>query len=74
MIIILKNTVLCTYVIIDLNGEEIVATFYGSWFQKTSQKKFSIENVIKRKIGRLYITWKGYDSSFDRKNIDKYER
>ena len=74
MIIILKNTVLCTYVIIDLNGEEIVGTFYGSWFQKTSQKKFSIENVIKRKTGRLYITWKGYDSSFDRKNIDKYER
>ena len=74
MIIILKNTVLCTYVIIDLNGEEIVGTFYGNWFQKTSQKEFSIENVIKRKIGRLYIKWNGYDSSFNRKNIDKYER
>ena len=53
MITTVKNTVLCTYVIIDLNGEEIVGTFYEISFQKTSKKEFSIENVIKRKIGRL---------------------
>ena len=37
-----KNTVPWIYVIIDLNGEEIVGTFYGKEFQKTNQKEFKI--------------------------------
>ena len=36
----LKNTVPWTYVFNDLNGEEIVGTFYEKELQKTSQKEF----------------------------------
>ena len=42
MIKTVKNTVLWIYVINDLNGEEIVGTFYGKEFQKTNQKEFRI--------------------------------
>ena len=44
-----KNTVPWRYVITDLEGEEIVATFYEKDFQKTNQKEFRIEKVITRK-------------------------
>ena len=44
-----KNTVPWTYVISDLKGEEIVRTFYEKELQKTNQKEFRVENVIKRK-------------------------
>ena len=44
-----KNIVPWIYVISDLNGEEIVATFYGKKFQKTNQKEFRIEKVINEK-------------------------
>ena len=60
-----KNTVPLTYVINDLNGEEIIRTFYEKDLQKTNQKKFRIEKVIKRKGAKLYVKWKGYDSSFN---------
>ena len=60
----IKNTVPCTYVISDLKGEEIVGTFYEKELQKTNQKKFRIENVIKRKENMLFVKWKGYDNSF----------
>ena len=33
----------------DLNGEEIFGSFYKKELQKTSQIKFRIEKVIKRK-------------------------
>ena len=33
-----KNTVLCAYVINDLNGEEIIGKFYKKELQKTNQK------------------------------------
>ena len=35
----IENAVPCTYVINDLNGEEIVETFYEKEFQKTNQKE-----------------------------------
>ena len=44
----IKNTVAWTYVINDLNGEEIIGT-YEKELQKTNQKEFRIEKVIKRK-------------------------
>ena len=34
----IKNTVPWTYVINDLNGEEIIGTFYEKELQKTNQK------------------------------------
>ena len=44
-----KNTVPWTYVINDLECEEIVGTFYEKELQRTKQRKFRIEKVIKRK-------------------------
>ena len=38
-----KNTVPWTYVINDLNSEEIMGTFYEKELQKTNQKEFRIE-------------------------------
>ena len=60
-----KNTVPWTYVINDLNGEEITGTFYKKGLQKTSQEEFRIEKVIRRKGDRLYVKWNGYDNSFN---------
>ena len=60
----LKNTVPWAYIINDLNGKEIIGTFYEKELQKTNQQKFRIEKVIKRKGDKLYAKWKVYDSSF----------
>ena len=60
-----KNTVPWTYVIKDLNGEEIIGAFYEKKLQKTNQQKFKIEKVIKRKGDKLYVKWKGCDNSFN---------
>ena len=69
-----KNTVPWTYVISDLNGEEIIGTFYEKELQKTNQQKFRIEKVIKRKGNKLYVKWKEYDNSFngciDKKDVE----
>ena len=40
-----KNTVPRTYVISDLNGGEIVATFYEKDLQKTNQKEFKRNSI-----------------------------
>ena len=56
----IKNTVPWTYAISDLNGEEITGSFYEKELQKTSQEKFRIEKVLKRKDDKLYVKWKGY--------------
>ena len=60
-----KNTVPWTYVINDLNGEEIIGTFYEKELQKTNQEEFRIEKVIRRKGDKLYVKWKAYDNSFN---------
>ena len=46
----IKNTVPWTYAINDLNGEEIIETFYEKELQKTNQNKFRIEKVINEKV------------------------
>ena len=50
---------------LDLNGEEITGSFYEKELQKTSQKEFRIEKVLKRKGDKLYFKWKGYNNSFN---------
>ena len=50
-----KNTVIWTYVINDLNGEEIAGSFYEKELQKTNQQEFRIEKVLKRKGDKLYV-------------------
>ena len=49
-----KNNVAWTYFIDNLNGEEIVGTFYQKGIAKNNPKKFRIEKVIK-KTGISYI-------------------
>ena len=73
----IKNDVPWTYVISDLNGKEIVTCFYEKELQKTNQKQFRIEKVIKgkKKGNKSYVKWKGYNNSFnswiDKKDLIK---
>ena len=34
--------------------------------QKTIQKDFRVEKVTKRRSDKIYVKWKGYDSSLNR--------
>ena len=43
----IKNTVPWTYVINDLNGEEIISTFYEKELQGTNQNEFRTDKIIK---------------------------
>ena len=61
----IKNTVPWTYVINDLNGEEITGTFYEIELQKTNQREFRIEKVIKRKSDKTLCQMEGYNNSFN---------
>ena len=51
----LDRTIPWTYVICGFNGEEFVVTFYEKESQKTGQKEFRIEKVIKRKYVKAMI-------------------
>ena len=70
-----KNTIPWTNVINDLNGDEILGTFYKKELKKTNQQECRIEKVIKKKGDNLYVKLKGYDSSFnswvDKKDLIK---
>ena len=72
----IKHTALWSYVISDLNGEAINGSFHEKELQETSQEKFRIEKVLKRKGNKLYVTWKGYDNSFNswiiEKNLERF--
>ena len=61
----IKNTVPWTYIINDLNGEKMIGKFYEKELQKIDQQEFRIEKVVRRKGNKLYVKWKGYDSSFN---------
>ena len=52
-----QNTVPWTYLINDLNGEKIKDSFYEKELQKTDQKEFRIEKVIKKKDDKLYVKY-----------------
>ena len=61
----LKYIVLWTYVTEELFGEDFLETLDEKELQKTSQTKFRIKKVIKKKCDKLYLKWKGYDDSFN---------
>ena len=61
----INNTVPWTYVINDLNGEDITGSFYEKELQRTNQQIFRKEKIITRKGNKLYAKWKGYDNSFN---------
>ena len=46
----IKNTGPWTYVINNLNKEQITGTFYENELQRTNQEEFRIEKVIKKKV------------------------
>ena len=74
-LLLVKLKIQCpwTYVVSDLNGEEITGSFFEKELQKACQEKFRIEKVLKRKGDKLYVKWKGYDNHFnswiDRKGL-----
>ena len=49
-----KNTVPWTYLINDLNGKKIIGIFYKKELQKSNQRDFKIEEVMK-KGDKLYV-------------------
>ena len=53
-----KNSIPWTYAINDLNGEEIIGTFYEKELQKTNQEEFRIEKVIRRKGDNFMLNGK----------------
>ena len=50
-----QNTVPWTYLINNLNGEEIKDSFYEKELQKADQKEFRIEKVTKKKGNKCYM-------------------
>ena len=50
-----KNAVPWTYVINDINSEEVIGTFYEKELHKTNQEELRIEKVIKGKGDKLYV-------------------
>ena len=46
----IKNTVPWTYVVSDLNGEEITGSFYEKELQKTNKKKSKQKKYFKEKV------------------------
>ena len=57
-----------------MSGEEITDSFYEKELQKTSEKEFRIEKVLKRKCDKLRVKWKRYDNRFnswiDKKDLE----
>ena len=56
---------LWTYIISDLNAEDIVVLQKRIALQKTNQKEFRVEKGINRKGNELCVEWKGYSNSFN---------
>ena len=61
----IRNTISWTYVVSDLNGEEIAGSFYEKELQNTNQKEIRIEKVLKKEGDKLYVKWKGYHNRFN---------
>ena len=66
----LKNTAARWYAVGNCKSKEIVGKFEEKDLQKTYQKDFRYEKVIKRKGNGLYVNWKGYNSCLN-SGVDK---
>ena len=55
----IQNTKPITYKIADLNGKEIVGSFYEPELQKTEQQVFRIEKVIEKKGNKSLVRLEG---------------
>ena len=61
----IRDTNPITYILEDLQGEEIKGSFYEPELQKTRQQIFRIEKVIEEKDGKSFVKWKGYSDNFN---------
>ena len=67
-----------TYKIKDLNNEIIKGIFYEKELQKTRDNgdKYIIEKILKTNKNKIYVKWRGYNSSFnswiDKNSVTKY--
>ena len=67
-----------TYEIKDLNNEIIKGIFYEKELQKTRDDgdKYIIEKILKTNKNKIYVKWRGYNSSFkswiDKNSVTKY--
>ena len=52
--------------LVILKVKKLLARFTKKKLQKTNQKDFRVEKVIKRRSDKLYVKWKGSDSSLNR--------
>lgn len=62
-----KSNILSTNVLEDVNGEEI-GTFTKICLKKiisNEKSEFTFEELIRKKVDKLYFKWKGHDNSFD---------
>ena len=59
----LKILFLGHMLLVTLMTKKFIGTFYEKELQKTNQKEFRIEKVIKKTGDKLYVKWKGYDNS-----------
>ena len=67
-----------TYKIKDINNEIIKGVFYEKELQKTRDNgdKYIIEKILKTNKNKIYVKWRGYNSSFnswiDKNSVTKY--
>lgn len=54
-----------TYRIRDLADDPILGSFYEQQLQKTTQSKFRIEKVLRKRRGQALVKWKGYPDKFN---------
>ena len=51
--------------LVILKKKKLLERFTKKNCKKTNQKEFRVEKVIKKKDDKLYVKWKGCDSSFN---------
>ena len=64
-----KNTNPYTYTVRDMNGEEVLGSFYTEELQKSTQEVFRIEKIIRKKkingVEHGLVKWLGYNDKFN---------
>ena len=60
-----KNAVLWTYVINDLNDKKLLEHFTKKNCKAQIKKSLEQKRIIKRKSDELYVKWKGDNNSFN---------
>ena len=64
-----KKTNPYTYTVRDMNGEEVLGSFYTEELQKSTQEVFRIEKIIRKKkingIEHGLVKWLGYNDKFN---------